>query len=242
MPKRRPSIEPSEQKAFGAYLRSCREANGLPIRAVAIKLPENATRRPARQASPVQRANANQVRAWEAGDTVPSVDTLKRLAAIYGCSRLEFWVRAGYVYEILPFIVALLKLARIKRLNRPFEGSTFADVTSWQEPPEGKFAIWLALRAFSRSSAEHDEWGEIPSNYEDFYASCYPDLFDQIELPRLPTRLPPMISRARRALIDRAVSMSKRRQRAAHYFQDWLEHFEPALYRICYAQTYGEEP
>lgn len=233
MPRKRPLLSASERRAFGAFLKRIRQARKLSVHAVAIELAKTAAKRPTRKAPPLDRANASQVRAWEAGSVLPSEKTLTRLAPLYRRSPLDLFIKSGYLETVLPIMVGLLKDSRIKRLDRPFSGNTMGDLTDDHEPPSTLAAMWLAFQAFPSSFDVPSKWYEIPPHYHFVIVHEY-----QV---RRPTRLPRLITSAMKALRDPLVKDPvRRRNRAAEYFLDWLLHFEPALYHMCFPQTSGD--
>lgn len=226
-------LSASEQQAFGAYLKAARQNTLRSVHAVAIELAKTAAKRPSRKAAPLQRANANQIRAWEAGKVPPSEETLRRLAPLYYRSVFELFIQGGYLQNVLPLAVALLKDSRIQRLDHPFSGKTMRDLTDGNEPVSTLAGMWLAFRAFPSSFDVSSPWSEIP-RYHNF-------VFIEPPPVRRPTRLPRQISSAMKALHDPLVKDPvRRRNRAAQYFQDWLLRFEPALYRMSFAQSQGD--
>jgi transcriptional regulator with XRE-family HTH domain len=236
VPKRAPLLTDVELARFGAYLKACRDAKALTVHAVAIELAKKAKRRPARQATAVQRTNDNQIRAWEAGSKPASAETLKKLAELYDRSELEFLLKGGYTEEVVPFIVGLLKFARSQRHDLPFKW-TVAHIGPGQKPHPGRredtaiVAIWLGLRAFPPADELPLDENEIPRQDERAI----------LHVVSRPTRLPRLISRALEALRDPLTwDLVRRRRRATEYFQDWLLHFEPVLYRYYCEKVYGD--
>ncbi|HEY2475323.1 MAG TPA: hypothetical protein VGI19_11045 [Candidatus Cybelea sp.] len=202
---------------------------------------KKATKRPTRKAPALRRANAHHVRAWEAGEVLPSAETLRTLAQLYELSELELLLKGRYLEQVVPFIVGLFKRSR-SRLRRQDSllplWSQLALETDRIGPlrapgeVEGLFAIWLALRAFPPAV-------EIPLAENEIPRLLETRLKDRILRP---TRLPRLIARAMEALHDPDVpDPVRRRRRAAEFFQDWLLHFDPHLYRICYTPTNGDE-
>jgi transcriptional regulator with XRE-family HTH domain len=244
VPKRSPLLTDAERARFGAYLKACRDDKRLTVHAVAVELAQKAKRRPKRKATAVQRTNDNQIRAWEAGSTPPSAETLKKLAELYDRSELEFLLKGGYIEEVVPFIVGFLKFARSHRHDAPFVDAIWSDLTAGEiragfiplrvTEVEAMYAIWLAFRAFPLAGEIPLAPKEIPRQYEDLTKN---------RLPPRPTRLPRQVSKAIGDLHDPDVTdPARRRRRAAEDFHKWLFDFEPDLYRIGFALLYGDKP